>query len=148
MINFSVNDQTAAHTAAQRHVEYRIELRACTERSFAQRAHIRVVVHKDGGASQTANPSRKIKTRPAFDLVGAGNPAGTTIYRTTETDADRGDVPRLVEEFRKCAFDLLADASGAERAVNLEAKAFESVPRLVTRDALQLRPANFDAENH
>src|SRR2546426_932030 len=110
MIDFSVNNQPAAHTAAQRNVEYRIEPFAGTERRLAQRAPIRVVVHQDGSARQIANPSRKIKTRPAFDLVGAGNLAGPPIYWTPETDADRGDRARI-EKFRKRALDLLADAS-------------------------------------
>src|SRR4051794_9660381 len=92
MIDRSLDHQSAAYAASQRHIIDGIKPMTRPEHGFAKRSRVCIVVHPNRRVRKVTEPVFEIKVRPAFDLMRTSDLSMPPIDRATKPDANSADL--------------------------------------------------------
>src|SRR2546429_2606559 len=145
VINLPVHDQSAADAAAERDVKDRIEPDARAVQRFTKRPRVRVVIHTHRQTAQGLQPVAESEIGPTFNLVRATDLSRLPIHGTTEADANGR---RLFgrNQFSERRANLPANSGAALVAIHREVPPLDDFRGTITKDDLELRAADFDAD--
>src|SRR5687768_15157856 len=98
MINRTVDDNATSNPTAEGYIEDWICTHARPAECFAQRCHVRIVVHHRGHFRQRFQPGLEVEVGPPLDLMRTGDAPVGGVDRATEAGGDDPGVP-LIGEF-------------------------------------------------
>jgi len=143
VVDLPLRDQAATDATAQGNIENAIEPGPGAMQRLAQGRDVGIVIGKRRHAGELLQPVRQVKTRPALDLVRAGNPAGAPIDRTAETGTYSADLV-TPEQVQNGVLKLPANARRTEGRLDREAPSLKDFGRVVSEDNLEFCPADLD----
>lgn len=147
---FPVQDQRAADTGSNVHVEDGVLAFACTTDRLGQPRHVSIVPGNGRNTQRVFCPGREGKMIPAGDLVGSDGLLRVVIDWTAEAQSTGGDACRLnsgpLEKLPAGSNDLISDAVCAGLWICSDAMQMMKLAQAIAQANLKLGTADLDAK--
>ena len=109
-----INRQPAPNPAAGGHIKYGIQIAPSASNRFCKRRGVRVVIHANRNMREVPHPFGEFEIVPAFNVMGATNPAGAPIHGAAKSNPYARH-PVHIQEISERLGNLVPDAGAARQ---------------------------------